>query len=542
MTIRLMKLSIASIFAGSFKRYTKQKKMKPHVIALIGLLVVYCFGALMVAIGSMFYSMCAPFFDAGIGWLYFAIAGVLVFFLCFIGSVFMAQSQIFNARDNELLLSMPIKPSAILGGRILALLAFEYIYEAIVVIPVFAALVMTGYVSRIPPLGIAMFFIAFIMLPLLSLAVGCLIGWGVALITSRMRRKNIITLVLSLGFLAGYLWGYTKLMSNLGALVESGTQIAEAVRRAVFPAYHLGVAIESGSMRSFLFYALCAAVPFLVMYWGLSVSFVKLATAGNRAKKARYREKSARASGARAALLKRELRSFASQPMYILNSSLGAMVALILAVVLIAAPDVLLGAFDSQTGYLAGFLDPGILGVLALTALSMMNNVSAPSISLEGKRLWIVKSLPVRTSDILFAKVLLHAAVCGIPGLVAGIACIIAIPMNALQAALTIISPAAATLMLAMLGVAINLAFPRFDWMNPIQPVKQGASAMISMFGGMALIIVLATVFGLLSYRLPGAVSIELFIAACTVLFAAACGALYSYLRKGGSRKFEKLQ
>ena len=127
MILTLIKLNLRALLAGLYRRFNRKKKIKPIVVVLVGLLVVYIVAALGLMFGGMFYVLCAPMFDYGLGWFYFAIAGILVFILCFIGSVFMVQTQIFAARDNELLLSMPIKPLAILSGRLFALLLVEYI-------------------------------------------------------------------------------------------------------------------------------------------------------------------------------------------------------------------------------------------------------------------------------------------------------------------------------------------------------------------------------------------------------------------------------
>ena len=41
--------------------------------------------------------------------------------------------------------------------------------------------------------------------------------------------------------------------------------------------------------------------------------------------------------------------------------------------------------------------------------------------------------------------------------------------------------------MTTYLGLSVNLAFPKFDWTNETQIVKQGTAMMITVFGNMAL-------------------------------------------------------
>lgn len=56
--------------------------------------------------------------EMGLTWLYFAMAGTMALALSMLGSVFMTQAQLYDAKDNERLLSMPIPPKYILLTRI----------------------------------------------------------------------------------------------------------------------------------------------------------------------------------------------------------------------------------------------------------------------------------------------------------------------------------------------------------------------------------------------------------------------------------------
>lgn len=534
MIATLIRINIAGIFSRAFRSLKRSKKRSKVSLALIGLLVVYVVGAVMFGMGAMLYLFSDVFFQAGIGWFYFALVGLVIFALCFIGGIFMVQSQIFNAKDNELLLSMPVKPAAILGGRLAALLIYEYIYELLILIPAIVVLFMTGNISLIPAAGFVFFAISAILLPLFAVALGSLFGWLIALLSSRLRRKNVVTLVFSIAFLGAYFWGYSKVMGYMNTLLSNGAEIADAVRRAVFPAYHLGVAVANGKVSSFLIFALCALVPFAIMYALLSVSFVKITTAKRGAKRVEYHEKSAHATGVRAALLKRELRHYWSSPMYILNTSLGVACTVAIAALLVIRPGLITGLFSENNPILSN-IEPAVAIIVVLTFLSAMNFVSAPSISLEGKNLWIIKSLPVMPREVLLSKVMLHITICATPSLVAGLICIAVVQISILQAIMVLITPASVTLLFAMLGVTLNLLFPRFDWMNEVQPVKQGASCMLSMFGGMALIIAMALVY---VFLLSSVLMPEYYLLICTAVFAALSAVLYAYLCGAGAKKF----
>jgi ABC-2 type transport system permease protein len=103
---------------------------------------------------------------------------------------------------------------------------------------------------------------------------------------------------------------------------------------------------------------------------------------------------------------------------------------------------------------------------------------------------------------------------------------------------LTLLTPLIFTLLSGFIGITLNLAFPWFDWINPLQPVKQGMSVMLTLFGCMALVIVLALVY---AFLLSSAISLEIYMLLCTVVFFAASLGLYAYITGAGSRKFDRL-
>ena len=535
----LIKINIMSLFAGLFRKGRSGKRRSKKAIVMICLLAFYLAMTFMTFTGIMFNSLAGPFFEVGIGWFYFSLVGLSVFSLCFFSIIFMVQPQIFGARDNELLLSMPVRPSMIVAGRLSALLIIEYIFAAIVLVPAYMVLLMRGFLILIPTLGIVFFFAAAVLVPLLSLALGCLIGWLITLLSSRVARgKTVIMLFLSLFFLSAYVWIFSGLNEHIAVLIDQGAEMAEDMRRTLPPVYHLGIAVEEGSVLSFVILALFVLVPFSVMCVLLSASLFRLSSNLRGGRKVVYSEKKPRVLTIRAALLLKELRRYWSLPMYILNASLGVLATIAATVILIVHPDLFLVPLEEILEIVPD-IEIGLIGVIMLAAIAILNNVSAPSISLEGKQLWIPKSLPMLPGDILLAKAAMHVVVCGVPSLLAGVVCIFALPVTgALPIVLTIVLPAALTVMSALVGVTVNLRFPRFDWTNPIQPVKQGLSSILTLFGGIGLILALLFAYALFfSFWMP----VEVFLTLCAAAALGTSAGLYYYINNAGSRRFEAL-
>ena len=153
----LIKCRLAS-FLEMFNRKggTKKQTSKGGMIALwifVGVMFLIMFF-------SIFMGMAMMYFEAGLDWLYFAMFGLLAFAIMFVGSVFMAQTQIFEATDNDLLLSMPIPPRYVLLSRIASVGVLNVIYEAVVAIPALACFIIWGNVTALKVLFFLIILIA----------------------------------------------------------------------------------------------------------------------------------------------------------------------------------------------------------------------------------------------------------------------------------------------------------------------------------------------------------------------------------------------
>jgi len=124
----LIKISISSIFSNLFDNRKSKKTgiAKKILFAALGLYLIF---AVFSMSSSFFLSVGSVFVREDNLWVYFAFAAILVTLISLIGSFGIAQSLIYNSKDNDLLLSMPIKISDILLSRIFVLLIFNYVYS-----------------------------------------------------------------------------------------------------------------------------------------------------------------------------------------------------------------------------------------------------------------------------------------------------------------------------------------------------------------------------------------------------------------------------
>lgn len=536
----LVKTRMAALWASltRTRRSSKNDGKARSGLAKAGMAVLFIYLAVVFLgmFGAMFGAICVPFYSMGIAWMYFAIAASIATVLCFIGSVFTAQNQLYGAKDNELLLSMPVKPSAILASRMVMLLILNYFYEALVVLPA----VGVWIINRLPVsvAGALCTLIAFLILPLMPLTLSCLLGWAIAAITARMRNKNIISIVFSLAFMGAYFYFYSNIQRYIEKLVALGSDIAPAFEKAVPPFYWLGMASAEGDIAKLIFFILCCAVPFALLYMVLARSFIGIATEKRTAAKIKYKGGQMHVRRPMAGLVDKEIRRFAGNAMYMLNAGIGLLMMLLAVVFLAIKRDGLMAALLSDHRIMEG---AGPFAAFIICMLCGMVLISAPSISIEGKSLWIMQTLPVKGCSILRAKALAHIIIAEPFVIVSSVAAAILLEQSFVMGLMITLLAAVYTIFTAYLGVLVNLRFPRFDWINEVTAIKSSMAVMLTMFIGMAAVAVLFVPYVIAFANMKLFIGPELYLLLCAVFFGAIAAIMDIYFKKSGGARFEFL-
>lgn len=520
----LISVQLRAVLSMLFSRSNAGKKRSLGGKILIGLGVLYIAGSLGIATGFYFRELLNAFLPAGLTWLYFSMAGIAAFVLSFVGSVFLAQSSLFLAKDNDLLLSLPIPPRNILVARTAVLYLTALFFQTVILAP---ALVVWLLKAPVSVAGLVMFALCGLLLPMMTLTLSILLGWLLSFITARIKRKNLVTILLSLLFLGAYFLGYTWLMGQMSSLLSRGEQLADAVRGTLFSFYHFGLAIAPGNPVSLLAFAACCLIPFVLLMALVSSNYLSILTTRRGAQKIAYHGGGIKASSLPKALVRKELTRFFTSPVYLMNTGIGLFFMLALPLFLL---------FDKggslQTMIAQFNLSGDLLGAAAALALALMAgtvDISAPSISLEGKSLWILQSLPVKPIQALLAKAAAHVLLCVPPILVSGILMAVVLRLGIYSTVMAILLPLLASVFSALLGVAVNLRFPKLLWRTETEPVKQGVSVILTMGLGFLSIAGLAALYILVLRKVMGA---GLYLLVSAAAFALMSLLIYLHLRR----------
>lgn len=125
-----------------------------------------------------------------------------------------------------------------------------------------------------------------------------------------------------------------------------------------------------------------------------------------------------------------------------------------------------------------------------------MTCISTPSVSLEGKCIWILKSLPLSAQQILRAKLRFHNLLVVPVSMVAGLILALAYGCSPADVVFTVLTCGLLGLLCGLLGMICGLQWARLDWLTEAHPCKQSAALIFTMLGLTAVIVAGGLLYG----------------------------------------------
>ena len=527
----LVKKQLFEIFRSYFYDAKKNKaRTKGATIGYIVMFVLLMVCLLGTMFGVLSNTMCGPLAGMGMDWLYFVIMGMMAVFLGAFGSVFNTYSGLYLAKDNDLLLSMPIPVRVIMTSRLLSVYLMGLMYSGIVILPAILVYWFTVPVTAGRILGGV---VLLVDISLFVLTLSCALGWVVAKISLKLKRKSFITVIVSLVFFGLYYFVCFRSQAMITDLLLNAEDVGNRIK-GIYPLYLFGRVGCGDGVAMLIVSAVVIALLALVWYL-IARSFLHIATASGNTAKTVYHEKAVKPVSADAALLRKELGRFSASPLYMLNCGLGTVFLVVLAVLaLIKGREVFLmmnALFAGGEGFVT------VLAALCLCLLAGSNDISTPSVSLEGKSLWIAQSLPIDPWQALRAKLRMHLLITELPLVVCAV-CVAAVSGAALpEIVMMIVTPMVYVVLSAAFGLFMGLKRPNLNWTSEVAPIKQGLAVFLSMFGGW----LVAVVLGFLYYALMARVGAVAFLLAVTALFAVLALVLLRWLKTSGAKIYQHL-
>lgn len=528
--LRTSLLSLLKVF--SFGRGAAKRGAK----AAVGALLLIC--ALGVYLMGVYSALLASMLDgAGALRLLPALVSLLACLLAFVFTVPAAGGIVFGGRDNDLLLALPVSAFEILLSKVLALYLENLVLTLSMVLTGGVVYLLYGGPGGGWVLPAALF--GGVLLALLPTLLALLFGYLAAWMGARLGKQSILGTLFYLAFFVVVLLGAFQVQNGLAALMRNVDKLAAAMRGPLLPFGLMGRAFAGGmgAMGALGLLALLLGLPFLLAVWLFSRGYKGIVTRmAARHGRSDYRLGALRAGSPAGALLKKDALKFFFTPIYLLNCGFGLVVLLIAAAAALIKRDWLLGLL-AQMGYGAG--SPMVYALVCGGVLLMLSsaNTASVSLSLEGKYLWILQSAPLPAARILYGKAGFNVLL-GLPVLLAAAGALtFAFGFTPGQLLLLVLAGTALLVFLSLLGVWINLCFPKLDAANETIVVKQSLAAMLGMLGGMALVGTGALLYWLLHSVLP----FPVFLLGAAAVLCIGAALLTRTLATAGIAKFRAL-
>lgn len=467
-SVRLLTwLSLCNLLGLNEARFSKDPKKKRQLITVA---IAVLFIDVMIAVYAGTLALAMLKMNAGeIIPLYLA---VVITLLSFVFTVFRAGPSLFSLKKFEFLSVLPVKPAAIVISRLVSMYVTELMYSVCSTVAVIA--VCLCHASFSPWFYLSMAVGAWI-LPLLPMTVAMVIGTGIYAVTASMRRKNIMQLLAYAVFFVIYFM-FMNAANDTTEDMILGMEEKIGQFRAFYPPARWFSEGVWGNIGAYLLFLAVSVGVFLCLAWIVGKYYRIICTrlTSNTAKRNYVMTAQKGKSALRACFFRERKRYFAS-PIYVMNTCVGYIMTIVLVAILVFGDmrDMLLQIPSAVVAKLAPFC-------LAACANIMPSTSSA--ISMEGKHFWLTQTLPVRTHDVMNAKLLVNLMISAPCMMITSIIVAIAVRPNPLDLFWLFFVSLLYAVFGSVLGLWINLKLPMLHWDYESQPIKQSKAAMITMF------------------------------------------------------------
>jgi len=525
----LLKVNFISVLYGLFQfRRRKNKAAKRTVsLAFISLIPI----AVIAYIGFYGNMAASVLIKYDLMWMLLAV----VFFLCSITTLptsFYAMNEIlFSGKDLDLLLSLPVKRWQILASKLSALMIENWLLDLMMVAP---ALCVYWCYQR-PPL---LFFIAngifaVLFLSMIPIVLAGILSYFINIISLGTHFKMLFRVIFSIALVMGLSVLPTYLIASFSKIVEKSGDLFSAIKKTYPPVGFLTDSIFSQKPLSLLAFIAISVIPFalfIVLASGKSAILWSKTSNIPAAKNKKYRIKT---STQMSSLFRRELNRLFTSYIYLLNTTIGMLMMIAAAVIMIFTKNKMEPLFAIPE--INAFIVPVIaIGFCFMAGISI---TTAPSISLEGSSLWIIKSCPVDVKKLFLAKLMLNWVVVMPLLLISSIIVSITFKLTVIDFLIIFTVPAILSFLVSCIGLIINLHMPRCDMKNDVAVVKQSGSVMITMLISLLAIGAIAAPYPFISKH----ISMELYGVITIVFLAGLCAVAYTYLFRKGKFLFERI-
>ena len=417
---------------------------------------------------------------------------------------FRAKGTLYREKDLWLLSSLPVKSMPVAGARLVRLYENSLLITAIIILPSF---ITYGVMEKAGALFYILIPLVVVLLPILPTALAAWMGILFAAVIARAKHKVLAEVILAILLMAAVFVPMAIFSSGSsgGEAVkvifsspqdmpreEAEKKLGELMGRAIeeledcMPALiNWGKIWNGENIAGLAVYALISAAVFALTVCLIGKSLFKLS---GRLKNVSFHHDYdlTKLSGHSmlSALTRKETARYFSSGIYVSNTIIAPIMLLAFSVALL---------FVDPAALIKGKtpVDLNVTGALPffLSLPVCVMGTTSVSVSIEGNNWWIVKSLPVKSSDVFKAKLCFQLALYLPFYLLSEVTLLFFVRAGIVTKLWFLLIPLVYIVFSAVWGLFLNIKFPKFSWESETEVVKQSAAVGISILGIFAVII-----------------------------------------------------
>lgn len=468
----------------------KKKRNKKLMVAVIGLLLLMLVGYLT--------SMAVGYALIGLNDLTPGIALMICSVITLFFTIFKANGELFGFNDYELVMSLPISAREIINSRFINMYLWNTFISVLVMGPMGA---VYSWYGRPDWYFYPLWLIGIFLSSLIPTTIAAVIGAGITAISTKFRYANVVATVLSFLLVIGILIGSMSLgsvNSSLGGLVDGSGNfdisalsslapvISDVINRVYPPAGLFTAGVVEGQFAKYLLFAGLSIGWYLLFVYLLSLRYQQINTAiTSRANRANYQLKPLKQVSMVSALYKKTMLRILKSTVVATNLLMGCIMAIIAAGAMLAVgPETVARTLEM----------PGILPILksaapfVIGAMASMTNTACVSLALEGKTIWVIKSLPISSKTLYDSYLLVNLSFTLPTSLLCSALMGVALKPNLLETVALFVTPLVFVVATAVIGLLIGNRLAYYDWQEETQLIKQSMMSMLGMLGGLVVV------------------------------------------------------
>lgn len=402
---------------------------------------------------SMYYlfSTYSKFLDAGYIQLGVLFASKLSFGILFLINIYCVY-EIVDSKEYLLLNSLPVNKKNIVSSKLLVVYICDCVVEAIIFLPL---CVLIG--SEIILIDIAIYFL---VTPVITIFICSLI-----IITLVMINKliNVNEIVKTIGLLVSISFLIVILINNkfdLNSIDIDFILMSISLSKPCIYVLSILIAIFLGYLTT------------SVLGFGIDKNFLRKAIISPYKCDYKYIPKNKSI-----AIFIGELRQYGSVLTYVFNTALGLILVLFFSLnMFLSRKGIGVNLLEMPYGLIKDnihvfpYVMSLVIGVCCTTQVSL---------SLEGKCIWIKKTLPIEAKNIYLSKVIVGLILMIPVGMSSSTLILNSENILIKDICISLILLILNLLLMSLIGILIDIKFVNYDWNNPISVIKRGSASII---------------------------------------------------------------